>query len=138
MEYDFIKMGEKDVDWVKSLPTYQRILNKDPKEVLSHKTPFEVYFARKCKSFKTSVADNELVDNTGRINPTATDRKRRCRHVSGLRQEARKVTNRCDVYADECRELNYDQILLQGIVLERLLFVCQERYRRSVMSSRPK
>lgn len=54
MEYDFIKMREKGVNWVKSLPTYQRILNNDPKEVLSHKTPFEVYFARKCKSFKTS------------------------------------------------------------------------------------
>ena len=40
--------------------------------------------------------DNELVDNTGRINPTATDRKRRCRHVSQLTQEAGKATNRCD------------------------------------------
>ena len=95
MEYDFIKMGEKGVNWVKSLPTYQRILKNGPKEVLSHKTPFEVYFAR--KSFRTSVADNELrVDTTGRINPTVTDRKRRCRHVSQLRQEARKATNRCD------------------------------------------
>jgi len=96
MEYDFIKMGEKGVNWVKSLPTFQGILNNDPKEVLSHKTLFEVYFARKCKSFKTSVADNELVANTGRINPTATDRKRRCRHVSQLRQEAHKTTNCCD------------------------------------------
>ena len=96
MEYDFIKMGEKVVNWVKNLPTYQRILNNDPKEVLSHKTPFEVYFARKGNSFKTSMADNELVSNIGRINPTANDRKRRCRHVSQVRQEARKATNRCD------------------------------------------
>ena len=87
MEYDFIKMGEKGVNWVKSLRTYQRILHDDPKEVLSHKTPFEVYFARKCKSFKTRVADNELVANTGRINPTATARKRRCRHVPQLRPQ---------------------------------------------------
>ena len=82
MEYNFIKIGEKGVNWLKSLPTYQQILNNDPKEVLNHKTPFQVYFARKCKSFKTSVADNELVANTGRINPTATDQRRRCSHVS--------------------------------------------------------
>ena len=63
MKYDLIKIGEKSVNWVKSLPTYQRILNNDPKKVLSYKTPFEVYFARKCTWRKTSAADDELVAN---------------------------------------------------------------------------
>ena len=50
MEYDIIQMGSKGVNWVQRLPNYQRILNEDPKEVLAYKTPFEVYFARKCNS----------------------------------------------------------------------------------------
>ena len=52
MEYDIIQMGSKGVNWVQRLPNYQRILNEDPKEVLAHKTPFEVHFARKCNSYK--------------------------------------------------------------------------------------
>ena len=135
--YDFIKMGEKGVNWVKSLPTYQRILNNDPKEVLSHKTPFEVYFARKCKSFKTSAADNELVDNTGRINATATDRKRCCRHVSQLRQEAHKATNRCDRRMQRAKlRSNPPARYSVGEVFVRLRM--PERRRRSDVSSRRK
>lgn len=87
MEYDLIKIG---------LPTYQRILSNDPKEVLSYKTPFEVYFARKCTSRKTSETDDELVASVGRINPTAADQRRRSRRVSQVRQEARKATIRCE------------------------------------------
>ena len=35
--------------------------NKDPKEVLAYKTPFEVYFARKCNSYNTAMTDEEVV-----------------------------------------------------------------------------
>ena len=127
----------KGVNWAKSLPTYQRILNHDPKEVLSHKTPFEVYFARKCKSFKTSAADNELVDNTGRINATATDRKRCCRHVSQLRQEAHKATNRCDRRMQRAKlRSNPPARYSVGEVFVRLRM--PERRRRSDVSSRRK
>ena len=97
MAYDFTKMGEKGVNWVKSLPTYQRILNNDPKEVLRYKTPFEVYFGRKCYSYKTGDSEEEcIVADADRINPTATERRRRSRNISQIRQEARKATNRCD------------------------------------------
>lgn len=96
MEYDLIKMGGKGVNWVKSLPTYQRILNNDPKEVLRYKTPFEVYFARKWNSLKPSEVDDEVVANNGKINPTVADRRRRSKHVSQVRQGAHKATDRCD------------------------------------------
>ena len=46
MMYDFLKMGHKGVNWVKQLPEYERILNDDPKEVLSYISPFAVYYGR--------------------------------------------------------------------------------------------
>ena len=45
MEYDLQKMGQDGVNWAKQLPLYQRILNDDPKEVIAHKTPFEIFYA---------------------------------------------------------------------------------------------
>ena len=54
MEYDLQKIGQDGVNWAKQLPLYQRILNNDPKEVMAYKTPFEIYFARKCNAFRES------------------------------------------------------------------------------------
>ena len=54
MEYDLNKMGRMGVNWVKQLPLYQKILNNYPKEEIAYKTPFEIYFARKCKNFRES------------------------------------------------------------------------------------
>ena len=54
MEYDLQKIGQDGVNWAKQLPLYQRILNNDPKEVIAYKTPFEIYFARKCNAFRKS------------------------------------------------------------------------------------
>jgi len=47
IEYDLSKLCLDGVNWAKQLPTFQRILNNDPKEVIAHKTPFEIYCARK-------------------------------------------------------------------------------------------
>lgn len=33
IDYDFLKMGRKGVNWEENLSNYQRILNEDPKEV---------------------------------------------------------------------------------------------------------
>ena len=73
MEYDIIQMGSKGVNWVQRLSNYQRILNEDPKEVLAYKTPFEVYFARKCNSYNTAMTDEEVVENAGKCNPSEGD-----------------------------------------------------------------
>ena len=54
MEYDLQKISQDSVHWAKQLPLYQRILNNDPKEVMAYKTPFEIYFARKCNAFRES------------------------------------------------------------------------------------
>lgn len=58
LEYDFVQMSAKGVKWAQSLPSYQYILNKDPKKVLVYKTPFEVYFACKCNTYNTAMTDD--------------------------------------------------------------------------------
>lgn len=45
--HDFLVMGKAGVNWVKSLPEYARSLKEDPKEELSWKSPFEIYYGRK-------------------------------------------------------------------------------------------
>lgn len=45
--HDFLVMGKAGVNWVKSLPEYARSLNEDPKEELSWKSPFQIYYGRK-------------------------------------------------------------------------------------------
>ena len=95
MEYDIIQMGSKGVNWVQRLPNYERILNEDPKEVLAYKTPFEVYFARKCNSYNTAMTDEEVVENAGKCNPSEGDRRRRSKHASLTRKKAAKASEKC-------------------------------------------
>ena len=45
--YDLLSMSNTGVNWVKCLPDYARTLNCEPKEELSWKSPFEVYYGRK-------------------------------------------------------------------------------------------
>ena len=45
--YDLLSMSKTGVNWVKCLPDYARTLNSEPKEELSWKSPFEVYYGRK-------------------------------------------------------------------------------------------
>lgn len=45
--HDLLVMGKAGVNWVKSLPDYARSLNQDPKEELSWKSPFEIYYGRR-------------------------------------------------------------------------------------------
>ena len=70
IEYDLSKLGQDGVNWAKQLPTYQRILNNDPKEVIAHKTPFEIYFARKCHNLRKGGLDEECFLSPEKIRPT--------------------------------------------------------------------
>ncbi|XP_022806163.1 KRAB-A domain-containing protein 2-like [Stylophora pistillata] len=88
MEYDFQKMSQDGVNWAKQLPLYQRILNNDPKEVIAYKTPFEIYFARKCNAFRESRLQDEFLPSAGRVHPTKKDRNRRSRQALKLRKQA--------------------------------------------------
>lgn len=45
--YDLVTCQRNGVNWVKHLQSYSRVLNEDPKEVLSWMSPFEVYYGRK-------------------------------------------------------------------------------------------
>ena len=107
IEYDLNKMGKDGVNWVKQLPLYQNILNNDPKEVIAYKTPFEIYFARRCSSIKESGLVEECLPSSGRIHPTGKDRKRRSQNASKVRKQAQKATKKCDKRAQRTqRRLN--------------------------------
>ena len=45
--YDLLSMSKTRVNWIKCSPDYARTLNCEPKEELSWKSPFEVYYGRK-------------------------------------------------------------------------------------------
>lgn len=92
IEYDLAKMCDKNVSWASGLPIYQRILNEDPKEVLAYKTPFQVYFGRKCNSFQTIISNNEIA---ACCEPTRQGLKERFKHISNVRKMARDATHRC-------------------------------------------
>ena len=96
IEHDLNKMGKDGVNWVKQLPRYQIILNNDPKEVIAYKTPFEIYFARRCSSIKESRLVEECLPSSGRIHPTGNDRKRRSQNASKVRKQAQKATKICE------------------------------------------
>ena len=89
-------MGQDGVNWVKQLPFYQRIPNNDPKKVIAYKTPFEIYIARKCNTFRESRLQDEILPSAGRVRPTKNDRNRRSRQALKLRKQAKKATSRCD------------------------------------------
>ena len=52
--YDLIRQKTTNVNWVKSLPDYMKCLNKENKEDLRWKSPFEICYERKL---------NELLNN---------------------------------------------------------------------------
>ena len=89
-------MGQDGVNWVKQLPFYQRIPNNDPKKVIAYKTPFEIYIARKCNTFRESRLQDEILPSAGRVRPTKNDRNRRSRQALKLRKQAKKATCRFD------------------------------------------
>ena len=94
MKYDLQKMDQDGVNWAKPLPLYQSILNNDPKEVIAFKTPFEIYFARKCNAFRESRLQDEILPSAGRVRPTNNDRNRRSRQTLKLRKQAKRATSR--------------------------------------------
>ena len=96
MEYDLQKIRQYGVNWAKQLPLYQRILTNNLKEVIAYKTPFEIYFARKCNAFRESKLQDEILPSARRVRPTKNDRNRRSQQALKLRMQAKKATSRCD------------------------------------------
>lgn len=43
--YDFVTLGKRGINCAANLDHYHRILNKECKEELGWKTPFEIYYA---------------------------------------------------------------------------------------------
>ena len=96
MKYDLQKMDQDGVNWAKPLPLHQSILNNDPKEVIAFKTPFEIYFARKCNAFRANRLQDEILPSAGRVRLTENDRNWRSRQALKLWKQAEKATSRCD------------------------------------------
>ena len=67
MCHDIIQMGRIRVNWAKRLPDYARILNKDAREELGWKSPFETYYGRKLNVLRQ--ANDDEVD----FEPTVED-----------------------------------------------------------------
>lgn len=80
-------MGEKGLNWVKALTTYQRLLNDEPKEVIGYKSPFEVYYARKNNFPKVSIKNCEYKNNPKQ---SPKERSDRSKHAFNVRRVALK------------------------------------------------
>ena len=90
MEYDLQKIRQDGVNWAKQLSLYQRILTNNLKEVIAYKTPFEIYFARKCNAFRESKLQDEILPSARRVRPTKNDRNRRSQQALKLRMQLKK------------------------------------------------
>lgn len=63
LSYDMLTIGKSGVSWVKSLPDYARTMNLDPREELSWKSAFEVYYGRKINRDELiSRSDNQIIE----------------------------------------------------------------------------
>lgn len=98
--HDFLVMGKAGVNWVKSLPEYARSLNEDPKEELSWKSPFEIYYGRKPNVAATgnpNVQEWDVASNKYHkmIRPCPKDYSEHEANLCAVRNWASLATRRC-------------------------------------------
>lgn len=98
--HDFLVMGKAGVNWVKSLPDYARSLNQDPKEELSWKSPFEIYYGRRPNVAGPANQNTEEWDMTASkyhhmIHPHSRDYSEHERKLCASRNLASSATRRC-------------------------------------------
>lgn len=96
MEYDLLNIGKKGLNWSKALPEYQNILNKDPKEVLEYRSPFEIYFAHKpCNNQNQNLESDEFAVTIANCKPTDAERNHCFRYAKDVREFAYAATKCC-------------------------------------------
>lgn len=99
--YDLVNYQQGGVNWVKHLPIYARIMNEDPKEVLSWMSPFQVYYGRKSHRLSNRLTcspaqvHEEHCLPTHKTLPTQKHRLSYEENRMKIRRTARKATQRC-------------------------------------------
>ena len=98
--HDLLVMGKTCVNWIKSLPDYARSLNLDPKEELSWKSPFEIYYGRKPNVVSTDNPHAEEWDMTSKkyhsmIHPRSKDYPEHGTNLRAIRNLASSATIKC-------------------------------------------
>ena len=101
--YDLLTMKNGGVNWVKSLPEYAKTLNEEPREELSWKSAFEVYYGRK---FNHADRLSEFPvaqewDQTGEeykrmVEPKPSDYTRRTKACKRLQQSVASASKKCE------------------------------------------
>ena len=101
LRFDFLAMRTAGVNWVKGLPTYAQALNQDPKEELSWKSPFEVYFGRKPNlvaqtgNSHTEEWDVPLDKYEDKVIPRPRDYRCHFKNIKAKRTRALSATEKC-------------------------------------------
>ena len=98
--HDFLVMGKAGVNWIQSLPDFARSLNLDPKEELSWKSPFEIYYGRKPNVVSTGNPHVEEWDMTSKkyqsmIHPCSKDYSEHETNLHAIRNLASSATRKC-------------------------------------------
>ncbi|XP_044180984.1 uncharacterized protein LOC122962133 [Acropora millepora] len=98
--HDFLVMGKAGVNWIQSLPDFARSLNLDPKEELSWKSPFEIYYGRKPNVVSTGNPHVEEWDMTSKkyhsmIHPRSKDYSEHETNLRAIRNLASSATRKC-------------------------------------------
>ena len=98
--HDLLVMGKACVNWIKSLPDCARSLNLDPKEELSWKSPFEIYYGRKPNVDSKGNPNAEEWDMTSKkyhsmIHPHSKDYSERETSLRVIRNLASSATRKC-------------------------------------------
>ena len=94
-------MKKAGVNWPEGLPHYAQALNQDPKEELSWKSPFEIYFGRKpsvATEAHSSCAkewDVQAEKYEDMVRPRPRDYKRHSKRVKAKRTQALSASEKC-------------------------------------------
>ncbi|KAL9957913.1 hypothetical protein ACROYT_G034868 [Oculina patagonica] len=101
--YDLLTMKNGGANWVKSLQKYAKTLNEEPREELSWKSPFEVYYGRKVNRFdrlsELPVAqewDQTLEEYERMVAPKPRDYTRRTNDCKRMQQSVASASNKCE------------------------------------------
>ena len=71
--------------------------------MLGYKTPFGIYFARKCHSKQSAIEEVDVAAKASMYEPADKDRRERRKNASVVRQQASDATKRCRERMIRCR-----------------------------------
>lgn len=97
--YDLVQYQKGGVNWVKHLPIYAKVMNDDPKEVLSWMSPFQVYYERQSHAWSNQLISQEVLEEPSPPgNKAITTEKQRFlfeHKRNRIRKRAKEATQRC-------------------------------------------